>query len=143
MRGSTEMIRAAIGFSQDLLRAPVGTRLWVGLLVVINAVGGSVFIRTLEGRLTLGTLMVGGLIMSLLHQRVGMVRLLGVGHVFWLGLVPWLVLRLDGIAPGPLRAWIWTVLSVNSVSLVIDVVDVARYLRGDRKSLVPRPADPA
>ena len=63
----------------------------------------------------------------------GFVRLMGIGHIYWVPLIPWLWSRLDGFPPtGPFAMWLTSVMLLNRVSLIIDVGDVARYLNGDR-----------
>ena len=68
-----------------------------------------------------------------MYARMGFVRLLGVGHVAWLFLVPWMWLRLEGVpADGMFRNWMLAVIVLNSISLLVDIADVARYTMGDR-----------
>ncbi len=60
------------------------------------------------------------------------VRLLGIGHVYWVPLVPWLWTRLPGFPPNdPFTVWMTAVIILNGVSLIIDVRDVRRYLAGE------------
>ena len=63
----------------------------------------------------------------------GFVRLLGVGHVYWVPLVVWLGLRVGELTPGePFTLWVMAVIALNSSSLLIDARDVARYVAGER-----------
>ena len=60
-------------------------------------------------------------------------RLLGIGHVYWVPLVVWLGLRVGDLTPGePFTLWVMAVIALNSVSLLIDVRDVTRYISGER-----------
>ena len=60
-------------------------------------------------------------------------RLLGIGHIYWVPLIPWLWTRLGDLVPGePFAVWIMAVIGLDSVSLLIDVSDVTRYVAGDR-----------
>ncbi len=73
-------------------------------------------------------------LMTAIFATKGFVRLLGIGHIFWVPMVPWLWIRLDQVGlDSPLGYWIAAVIVVDGISLVIDAVDVFRYLRGDRK----------
>jgi hypothetical protein len=45
----------------------------------------------------------------------------------------WLVFRLDHIPEGTLfYGWLLTLIAIDTLSLLIDIVDLVRYLRGDR-----------
>ena len=82
-------------------------------------------------------MMIGGTLMSLLTARFGFTRILGLGHILWIPLVGWLAFRLGQIpADDAFGLWIRGVIVVNSLSLVIDGVDVVRYAAGDRKEMV-------
>jgi len=91
------------------------------------------FHDTLEANVVLVTLGASGVIMELLTWRFGFTRLLGLGHVLWLGLVPWLATRVSLHESGPVVYWLVAVIALNSLSLVFDVRDVVLYLRGDRQ----------
>lgn len=77
--------------------------------------------------------------MMWLYGQVGFVRLLGLPHlIFWIPLVAWFVFRLrrGGLPRMALTATL--ILTVTlSISLVFDAVDVARWLLGERASLLP------
>ncbi len=68
-------------------------------------------------------------------------RLLGIGHVVWVPMVPWLWTRL-GVAPASslFRYWLLATIVLVSLSLLIDAVDVIRYLRGERDPYLETPA---
>jgi hypothetical protein len=71
--------------------------------------------------------------MTVLHAKLGYVRLLGIGHFVWIPMLIWLGFRLDNILEGTLfRGWILTLMAMNTVSLLLDIIDLIRYLRGDR-----------
>ena len=118
---------------RGIMRQPPLVQAWVGLLVLVNIVA-SLFLPPLEANVVLVTLMLGGVIMEVLAWRQGFTRLLGLGHVLWLGLVPWLVTRLPLHDEGPVVLWLAAVITVNSLSLVLDVRDVVLYARGDREA---------
>ena len=74
-----------------------------------------------------------------LYDQVGFVRLLGIVHIiFWGPLVVHLFRRLvDATIITPFRQVIWLLLATLCISLAFDVTDVARYLLGERASMVP------
>ena len=91
------------------------------------------FLHTLEARVVLVTLMLGGVLMEFLTWQQGFTRLLGLGHILWFALVPWLVTRVGLHESGPVVFWLVAVIAFNSLSLVIDVRDVVRYAGGERE----------
>ncbi|MGF1446810.1 MAG: hypothetical protein ACFBRM_11510 [Pikeienuella sp.] len=80
--------------------------------------------------------------MQALYEQVGFVRLLGLPHlIFWpplLGFILW-KLRRDGQIRAPQRQALWVLVDSLMVSLGFDLADVARYLLGERDSLVAAP----
>ena len=72
--------------------------------------------------------------MSWLYTRVGYVRLLGVAHlVFWTPAYVWVLSRRRAIGvEGLYGKYLLIYLGVAGTSLVIDVIDLVRYLLGER-----------
>ncbi len=100
-------------------------------------IGPLFFIDHLEGQVVLGVFVITAGLMMFLYASRGFTRILGAGHVLWLGLLPWLWSRHDLIQPDEwLSHWIITVIVINGLSLIIDVIDVVRYVRGDRQPTV-------
>ncbi len=76
-------------------------------------------------------------LMVALTAYSGFSRLLGLGHILWFPLFYFLWTRLDlNPADSPLGLWMRSVMVLNAVSLVIDTVDVGRYLAGDHREIV-------
>jgi hypothetical protein len=132
------MLAAHLGLMRAMLKLPKPWAAWLGLLVALNAVAPLFFIRSPEAWAALAAVMVGMAIMTAIFAARGFVRLLGLGHAPWLLLLPWLLWsRLDLHEPGSaLRNWLLALLIANSLSLVIDAVDVFRYIRGERAPTV-------
>jgi len=122
-----------IDFFRTLLLMPKHWVAWVGLLMLANMVGPLFFIKTLEAQVVLGAMLGGAAIQMALFKMKGFVRLLGIGHVLWVPMVIWLAL---GFEPeqlaSPFGLWVAAVMTLNSISLIIDGVDVARYIKGER-----------
>lgn len=107
--------------------------IWITLLAVVNLVVPMLFIASVEGRVVLAAMMCGAVLQMVIFAAQGFVGLLGIGHVFWVPLLPWLWSRLDTFPPDdPIGVWIIAVVLLNGVSLVIDAKDVARYIQGER-----------
>ena len=67
----------------------------------------------------------------------GFTRLLGLGNVLWIPLVIYVWSLLGAPDDGGLYGyWLRGLITVNTVSLVVDAIDVARNLRGDRRPIV-------
>ncbi len=76
-------------------------------------------------------------LMTFLTSRFGFTRILGLGHIFWIPLLGFLLTRLGSIPAGAsYGAWLRALILLNSGSLLIDMVDVIRYLAGDRAETV-------
>jgi hypothetical protein len=105
------------------------------VLFLIN-LGAVAYLPRIEAWVVLGGLGLGAMLQMGIFARLGFVRLLGVGHVHWFAMVPWLALRLDTIADPVMYRWVGAVCVACGISLVIDTIDVLRYLRGERAAAV-------
>ncbi len=134
-------MKAMIGFAKGMLSLKKPWVAWLGLLILANMVLPLVFIETLEAELVLAAFVVGAVFQMAIFHAKGFVRLLGVGHIFWVPLVYWLWTRLD---PASLDSffeyWMLSVVVLDSLSLIVDAVDVLRYVKGDRQPYVLIPS---
>ena len=120
-------------FMRTMFANGIGLAVWISLLLVTNMLVPLVVITTAEGQLVLVSALAGAATQLLIFRVKGFVRLLGVGHVYWLPLLPWLAIRLEGSSGWEMFSlWILSVIVLNGVSLVIDVRDVWRYVAGER-----------
>ncbi len=126
-------MKAMIHFTKTMLIMPIHWQAWLGVLVSANIVAPLFFIHTLEAQVVL-LMGIGGLvIMSVIFSRKGFVRLMGIGHIGWLPLVFWLGTKLEHVpADSAFAYWILTVIVLDSLSLIIDTMDVVRYAKGER-----------
>jgi len=130
-------MKSFIELNKKILGMKFPWNLWVGLLAMVNMVGGLVYIRTMEGQLALACLILAFLIMWGIYAKKGFVRLLGLGHLIaWPPLMIWYAKVLaQGNVEGAFKYWLMAVLVVNGISLVIDLVDVVRYSLGDKQPM--------
>lgn len=127
-------MKAMVGFSKTMLKMPTPVLFWLALLMAANMVGPIVFIKSLEGKMVILAAIVGAAIQIAIFGSKGFVRLLGIGHLPWVPLVLWLGSRFDQIPrDGIFRYWILSVIVLNTLSLIIDAIDVTRYVMGDRE----------
>ena len=133
------MVSGTVEFMRGLLSLKPWWQLWVTGLMVMNMVIPLAYLHEQVAVVTLATFMVAGILGPLLTWWQGFTRLLGLMHFPWLVLVPWLMTQWSiHPADDALGVWIRAVVVINSLSLVIDVNDVARFIRGDRSSLLPK-----
>lgn len=130
-------MQALIRFHKGLWRQPLHVKLWLLLLITVNMIAPLFFLDLLEARVVLAVFLVSFTLMIALTALSGFSRLLGLGHFLWFPLIWFLWFRLDAHVDNDLYAgWLWAVIAFNSTSLAIDVVDVFRYVTGDRGETV-------
>ena len=130
-------MRAFIRFNQGVMRSPLPVRLWLMLLVAANLGAPLFFLDHVEAQVVLVALMASVALMTILTGLTGFTRLLSVGHIFWVPMLFWLWNRLDQIsAQDAFGIWIRVLMTANFVSLLLDTVEVIRYIRGEREETV-------
>ena len=131
-------MKAFIKFNRGMLKMPLHWQLWVTLLVVANVVTPIFFLYRLEAQVVLGTILASMTLMTLLTARFGFTRIVGLGHIVWIPMLAFLFTRLGDIPPiDAFGIWIRALFILNGLSLVIDAVDVVRYIAGERNETVP------
>ena len=111
--------------------------IWIGFLMALNMIVPIFFIETPEAKAVLLSTFAGAGLMMLLFNKYGFVRLLGLGHIFWLPIVIWLGSRFSEFSfTTPLEIWFLLIVGVNTISLILDAIDVVRYFNGDREPMV-------
>ena len=122
-----------LGFMTSILKMPAPWLFWVILLVAVNLVVPLFYVQTLEAQLTIIAMLAGAVAQSFIHARLGFVKLLGLGHIFWIPLVICLGFRLSTIGlDSSFGIWLASLMFLNTVSLVIDGIDVIRFVSGER-----------
>jgi hypothetical protein len=125
-------MKALFGLLRDMFKTHMAWWPWMAGLPLMNLFSIFFLPRT-EAWVVLGTGLLAATIMTALHAKLGYVRLLGVGHFVWIPMLIWLGFRLDNIPEGTLfRSWILGLVVMDAVSLLLDISDLIRYLRGDR-----------
>ena len=130
-------MHAFIKFNKGILKMPVLWQVWLAALVATNLVVPMFFLQRLEARVILGTILASMALMTYLTGRYGFTRIVGLGHILWIPMLLFLFTRLSDIpATDAYGIWIRVLMVLNTVSLVIDAVDVGRYMTGDRQETV-------
>lgn len=117
---------------------PFPWNIWVMLLGFVNLGGGLFFFSTLEGKFALGSMVGAMIVMQIVYSKYGFVRLLGLGHIlFWLPFLAWSICRLRSWSDlqSEFRLWLLLVSTMNAFSLLIDAMDVWRYVKGERAEI--------
>jgi hypothetical protein len=126
-------MKVMIEFTKTMLLLPKPWLGWMGLLVAVNMVIPLYYIHTREAKVVLIAAMFGLMIMTAIFGAKGFVRLLGIGHIAWVPMIPWLWTRLDFTSFGSFFGyWLIAVIVLDSLSLIFDAVDILRYIRGER-----------
>lgn len=123
---------------RSLRSMPLWVQIWVvGILVPVNA-AAFFLLGTATGVATAwAAVFVVATNMPIMYWYGGMNRAMSIPHLIaWGPLQVWLVLRLiDADAPvGIELLYIWLLLLVNGVSLVFDLIDSWRWLKGERET---------
>ena len=133
-------MKAMIDFFRTMLTLPKPWVAWVMLLMTANMVVPLFFLGTPEGKVVLGAFMVGAVLQMAIFSAKGFVRLLGIGHIAWVPMLAWLWTRLDHAPAGSFFSyWLLATIVLVGLSLLIDGVDVVRYLRGERDPQLDTP----
>ena len=136
-------MQSFIKFNLGLIRSRPQVRLWLLLLLAVNLASPLFFWQRTEAQVVLLALVASMGVMTVLTGFTGFTHLLGLGHIFWIPMNIWLWSRLDQIPAGDaFGVWIRVLIAVNTISLVIDAVDVGRYLTGDREEMAKLTTSP-
>jgi uncharacterized membrane protein len=131
------LARAFVKYHRGLGRMPWYWRPFLIALFIANLVIPLVFITQPEARVVLLTTIANSALFTVLTAAQGFTRLLSLAHLPWIPLIYYLwTRRADLPADDVYGIWLRTLIVLNAVSLVIDTVNVVRYLAGDRKELV-------
>ncbi len=114
-----------------IMAEPIWLQAWVGWMMLLNT-AALLFLKHKQAKVVLAVWVGNVITMAVLYEMVGYVRLLGLSHViWWTPLVIYLFRQRKQFPTGAGATWLWIVLLTNSASLVIDYLDVLRYLMGD------------
>ncbi len=106
---------------------------WLKIMIVVNFVFPLLLINHPPARVTLLSSVVAVAIGLLIYRLDGYRRLLALMHAPWVFLVWYLMpyLSVEGDM-NPLRIWLWSIVIVNSISLVLDARDLWWYYVGKK-----------
>ena len=126
-----------IKFNKGMLKQRIHVKLWLLLLLAANLIVPLFYLQRLEAQVVLTVFLASFAFTVVITAYTGYSRLLGLGHVFWFPLLYFLWTRLDQSPEGDFFGlWIRALMVLNATSLIIDVVEVVRYIAGDRQETV-------
>ncbi len=127
------MLGTLTQFAEAFLGQPLWLLIWMGWMGTVNLTS-LLFLGHAAARWVLVAFLCSFVTMVLLFAASGYTRLLGLGHVlFWTPLLVHLW-RSGALLDASERVgrWLRVLFATNAASLVIDYVDVARHLLGER-----------
>ena len=117
----------------DIRRTNRSVDIWGGCLNIPQFIGGLIFITYIEGQLILTLVVVTLLVAGQIHKKSPFSRLIGLCHIPWLLLLPWLVYRLMNYEhPVWLEIWLYYTSVTIAISLIFDAWDIRRYYKGQK-----------
>ena len=120
--------------NEHMLSQPLWLVIWIAVLVGIHIAAVPLAFKDMRPRVMVIAMILNGIFMSALFSKFGYTRILGLSHViFWTPVLAYLwKTRHDH----PERIWIGRFIRVSMavifISLLVDYVDVIRYILGDR-----------
>ena len=122
-------------FFSDLAKQPLWVSVWVAILALANFVS-LLFWSAPLAKVIFITFMVSAMTMMALYSYFGFEKILGIGHVFWILLLSYILLQLVHV-DGRFFLYLVTLSVLLTISLVFDAIDVWKYFRdmsgrGDR-----------
>ena len=115
-------------FFTELLKRPAYEVAWVFYMMAINLCA-IFFWDQLLAKIIIVVFMASSILMMGLYSKFGFTRILGLGHILWLPLAIYIGFEL-GAADGIYLIYLIVLLITISISLVIDTLDVLKYLKG-------------
>lgn len=123
-------LRNPLRFFTELLEQPAWVAGWVFALMGINMASLAFWSEPLA-KLILVAFMLSAMLMMGLYTVFGFERILGLGHVFWIPLLWYLIIQLPQ-AEGLFAGYLIVLSLAIGVSLLFDIRDVWSYLSAKR-----------
>ncbi len=118
---------------RDVGRSSRAVNIWGGLLNIPQLIGGLLFISVFEAQVILITLIITLSVAGQIHKRTPFSRLIGLCHIPWLMLLPWLLYQLHTETFTLIfQVWAYYLAVTIAISLLFDTLDVYRYTQGQK-----------
>ena len=114
----------------QILQQPGWLQVWIGWMVVVNT-ASFLFLRHSAAKWVAAAWVANVVLMNLRFSAFGYTRILGLSHVLlWTPLLVYLWRQRPWPTPSLYGRWLTVLFATNLLSLVVDYVDVIRYLAG-------------
>lgn len=129
-------------FNDAMALQPTWVLIWMNILLVgafILPIALLIWKQSrVAGLLTLLASAIAGMLINVLFNNLGYVKLLGLPHlVLWTPLIVFLYAQTKRTdMPVWPRRIMWVVMTIIAISLAFDFVDVARYVFGERAASI-------
>ena len=120
-------MRNPLLFFRDLFRQPARVSTWTVILAVAN-LASIVFWASPLAKVIFLTFLMSATVKLILYSCFGLEKILGIAHVFWIYLIPFIVLQL-AYTGGVFFVYLTVLTLLLIVGLVIDVIDIWKYFR--------------
>lgn len=135
------LAHAFVRYHRGLGKMPRRWKPWLMSLLMSNMIVPLFFLSNhIEAWVVLGTALLTGATFIALTAYSGFSRLLGFGHLPWVPMLVYLILRLpDAQQDFPetwFLFWIHAVIILDIGSLILDAANVVRYFRGEQGEMV-------
>lgn len=117
-------------FFSDLLKQPAWISIWVLALMVVNMASILYWSEPLA-RIIFVAFMMSAMLMMGLYSRFGFQKILGLGHVLWIPLLPYILSQLQGVTEG-FQTYLVVLSASIAISLVFDIADVWKYFSANK-----------
>lgn len=125
-RWNQNVWRIPLLFVSDLMKQPAWIPIWVLALMIMNMASLAFWSEPLA-KVIFVTFLLSVMLMMGLYAKFGFERILGLGHVFWIPLLAYILVHLRR-AEGEFQTYL-TMLSLGiGASLLFDIVDVWKYV---------------
>ena len=125
-------MRNPLGFFVELMQQPVWIPVWVFFLMIVN-VASIGFWDEVLARVIFVTFMLSAMLMMGLYSRFGFEKILGMGHIFWIPLLVYVLMEMPTTS-GAFKGYLITLSISIMVSLVFDAIDVWKYFESRTRS---------
>ena len=125
-------MRNPFGFFNELIEQPIWIPIWVVILMIVNIASVGFWDEPLA-KVIFVTFILSAILMMGLYSRYGFEKILGMGHILWLPLFVYVLMRIPAESD-TFKEYliIWSILTV--ISLVFDVIDVWKYFASQKST---------
>lgn len=112
-------------FFVDLAKQPLRVSIWVLILAVAN-MASLLFWAAPIAKAIFIVFVISAIAMMIFYSCFGFEKILGIAHVFWIFLVPFMLLELP-FYDGVFFLYLLVLSLLLTVSLILDAIDVWKY----------------